>query len=252
MGRKVIFMIYFFQVLSLVACAAPKKLLVLNQNSDLSWAKGLIWYQIFPERFYNADPQNDPLAIEVPGAHLQPGWQPHPWTSDWYKIQPWEAKKSENFYEVVFKRRYGGDLIGVIQKLGYLQELGVGGIYFNPLFEATSLHKYDGSSFHHIDDNFGPDPAGDKARLAAVNENDDPATWIWISADSTFLKLINEVHQRGMKIVIDGVFNHTGTEFFAFQDVIKNQQDSRYAHWYDIVTWDDPATPQNEFDYKGW
>ena len=252
MGRTVVFTIWFFLTLILAACAAQKDESLLTQNTDLSWARGMIWYQIFPERFHNGDPLNDPQASEVPNAHLQPGWQPHPWTSDWYEFQTWEANKSSDFYEVVFERRYGGDLIGVIQKLDYLQELGIEGIYFNPVFEAPSLHKYDGSSFHHIDDNFGPDPSGDKARIAAANESDDPTTWIWSSADSTFLQLINEVHQRGMKIVIDGVFNHTGTEFFAFQDVIKNQQDSRYAHWYDIVAWDDPATPQNEFDYKGW
>ncbi|APF18375.1 alpha amylase catalytic region [Caldithrix abyssi DSM 13497] len=243
-----IFLIGLFIASVVFSCAsqAPQA----ERNTD--WASGIVWYQIFPERFNNGDPANDPTADEVPGADLQPGWQIHPWTSDWYKMQPWEKKQSDRFYDVVFTRRYGGDLIGVIEKLDYLKELGVEAIYFNPVFEAPSLHKYDGSSYHHIDNNFGPDAKGDMQRLRQANETEDPSTWIWTKADSLFLQLIKEAHARGIKIVIDGVFNHTGTEFFAFQDVIKNQQNSHYAHWYSVVSWDDPTTPQNEFDYKGW
>ena len=224
---------------------------VLAQQ-PLDWARGIVWYQIFPERFYNGLAGNDPTTAEVPEAELEPGWQVHPWTSDWYKLQPWERKRSQNFYEVVFTRRYGGDLVGVIQKLPYLKKLGVDAIYFNPIFEAPSLHKYDGSSFHHVDDNFGPNPQRDKARLAAANETEDPATWIWTSADSTFLELIRKAHQLGMKIVIDGVFNHTGRKFFAFQDILKHGPNSRYRDWYGILRWDNPETPQDEFDYKAW
>lgn len=216
------------------------------------WAKGIVWYQIFPERFFDGNPENGPRASEVPGAELEPGWQIHPWASDWYKMQPWELKRSDKFYDVVFTRRYGGDLIGVIENLDYLKDLGIDGIYFNPVFEAPSLHKYDGSTYHHIDDNFGPDPEGDKKQLAAANETEEPSTWIWTSADSTFLRLIREAHSRGIKIVIDGVFNHTGRQFFAFQDILKKGKDSRYADWYDITSWDDPSTPENEFDYNGW
>ncbi|HHM23765.1 MAG TPA: alpha-amylase, partial [Bacteroidetes bacterium] len=220
----------------------------------LRWAEGIVWYQVFPERFYNGSRANDPTKEEVPEAAQNPHWQIHPWTSDWYKLQPWEREVSANFYDgrVVFARRFGGDLIGVIQKLDYLKELGVDAIYFNPVFEAPSLHKYDASSYHHIDDNFGPNPVEDRRRIAAANETEDPATWIWTTADSTFLELIHQAHRRGIRVVIDGVFNHTGTQFFAFQDILKHGKHSRYASWYSIVSWDDPATPQNEFDYKGW
>ena len=131
-------------------------------------------------------------------------------------------------------------------------DLGINAIYFNPVFEAESLHKYDTGSYHHIDDNFGPDPSGDKKRLKEANENENPGTWIWTSADSTFLKLIQEAHKRGIRIVIDGVFNHSGRAFFAFQDILKNGKNSRYKDWYDILSWDDPATKENEFDYKAW
>ncbi len=223
-----------------------------RDDDALKWAEGRIWYQIFPERFRNGDPSNDPTPEEVPEADLEPGWQIHPWTSDWYLLQPWERKRSSYFYDVVYTRRYGGDLIGVIEKLDYLKSLGVEGIYFNPIFEAPSLHKYDAASYHHIDDNFGPDPVGDKARIAAARETEDPSTWIWTKADSTFLRLIQEAHKRGIKVVIDGVFNHSGTQFFAFQDILKNGKNSPYLDWYDILSWDDPETPENEFDYKAW
>ena len=224
-------------------------------EEPLAWAQGIVWYQLFPERFCNGDPANDPVASEVP--ELFPGdpWEISPWTSDWYEVQPWEkARNEDDFYELnmVFARRYGGDLEGVIQKLDYLQKLGIDAIYFNPLFEAESLHKYDGSTYHHIDDNFGPDPTGDKQRLAEAHETEDPATWIWTEADKLFLKLLDEAHKRNIRVVLDGVFNHTGVACFVFQDIIRNQQNSRYADWYLIDQWDDPNTEENEFDYKGW
>ncbi len=221
-------------------------------HTDTGWAQGIVWYQIFPERFRNGDTANDPVASEVPEAAGYPSWQIHPWGSDWFEVQPYERKKSKLFYDVVYSRRYGGDLIGVIGKLDYLKTLGVDAIYFNPLFEAPSLHKYDGASFHHIDNNFGADSRGDLQRLRRAGETEEPGTWIWTSADSVFLRLIREAHRRNIRIVMDGVFNHTGPEFFAFRDVRKNGPRSRYADWYDIKSWDDPATPQNEFDYAGW
>ena len=213
------------------------------------WSKDAIWYQIFPERFRNGDPGNDPTVAELEIAAAR-GWQLSPWTSDWYKLQPWEQRFSSKFYGNVFERRYGGDLQGVIDKLGYLSTLGITAIYFNPLFDAISLHKYDASTYHHIDHSFGPNPRADE--LLIHSETDDPATWKWTSADSLFLRLIQEAHRRGMKVIIDGVFNHSGTRFWAFKDVVKNQQRSRYASWYDVRKWDDPSTPHNEFSYKGW
>lgn len=243
----IIILLFFCQ-----ACSKNYTHKEIKVRPEVSWAKGMVWYQIFPERYYNGSSENDPIPEEVPKSGSQPGWQPHPWASDWYKLQPWELKSSNKFYDVVFERRYGGDLIGVIQKLDYLKALGVGGIYFNPIFEGESLHKYDGASYHHIEDNFGPNPAEDKRRIALANETDDPDTWIWTKADSTFLKLIKEAHKRDIKIVIDGVFNHTGTAFFAFKDIVEEQQKSIYAEWYDVIEWDDPDTEKNEFDHKGW
>ena len=79
------------------------------------------------------------------------------------------------------------------------------------------MHKYDGNSYHHIDPNFGPDPAGDFAQIA--RETSDPATWQWTAGDKLFLKLVKEAHARGMKVILDGVFNHTGRDFFAFKNL---------------------------------
>ena len=81
---------------------------------------------------------------------------------------------------------------------------------------------------------------------------DNADTWKWTEADKLFLKLVDEVHKRGMKIIIDGVFNHTGVQFWAFQDIVKNQSESKFKDWFIIDSFDDPTTPENEFDYKGW
>lgn len=231
-----------------------------------SWAAEAVWYQIFPERFWNGDRGNDPAPADLAGSwpfFTPEDWQIHPWTSDWYALQLWEksvewsrvldwAKPGEpNFSACAGMRRYGGDLQGVIDRLDYLQELGITAVYFNPLFESPSLHKYDAEMFHHVDNNFGPDPGGD--RRLWENENPaDPAAWHWTAADLLFLDLIRECHQRGIKIIIDGVFNHSGNTFWAFRDLLKNQQKSPYKDWYVVKQWDDPATPENELDYQCW
>jgi len=225
-----------------------------NLYEPPQWAKEAVWYQIFPERFFNGDRNNDPKPIDMKGAwpyFVPDDWQIHPWTSDWYELQTWEKNTKMDFYRNAGLRRYGGDLQGIIDKLDYLKELGVTAIYINPIFESPSLHKYDASMYHHIDNNFGPDPEGDRKIWESENPA-DPNTWQWTSADKLFLNLIKEAHKRNIKIIIDGVFNHTGTTFWAFQDILKNQQNSPYKDWYTIKKFDDPSTPENEFDYQGW
>jgi cyclomaltodextrinase / maltogenic alpha-amylase / neopullulanase len=216
------------------------------------WAADAVFYQVFPERFANGDQSNDPTreSLESPEA-VPENWRISPWTGDWYARADWEQQLGENFFEHgVFHRRYGGDLQGVIDKLEYLANLGINTIYFNPVFYARSLHKYDGNSFHHVDPYFGPNPTGDLALMAA--ETSDPATWHWTEADKLFLELVRQAHARNMRVIIDGVFNHTGRDFFAFADLRTRQQESPYREWYLVQGYDDPATPQNEFHYKGW
>ena len=215
------------------------------------WARDVVWYQIFPTRFANGDPTNDPNRASLNRPYEAPrGWQVMPWTDDWYARADWEREKSPHFYDTVLQRRYGGDLRGVLDRLDYLESLGVTGLYFNPVFFADSLHKYDGNSFHHIDPHFGPDPEGDLRRIA--DESANPATWEWTEADKMFLELLKECKARGIRVIIDGVWNHTGRDFFAFRDIRRNHRKSRYASWYAIKSFDDPRTARNEFDYHGW
>ena len=216
------------------------------------WAADAVFYQIFPERFRNGDPHNDPTreSLEFPDV-VPASWRISPWTGDWYERADWEQQLGPRFYDDgVFHRRYGGDLQGVLDQLDYLKQLGVNTLYFNPVFHARSLHKYDGSSFHHVDPHFGPDPSGDLALMAT--ETADPATWKWTAADRLFLQLIQAAHARQIRLIIDGVFNHTGRDFFAFADLRARQRDSAYRDWYLVESFDDPATPANEFRYKGW
>jgi glycosidase len=237
--KKIIILLSFVQVLN-------------AQNSFPDWAKGIVWYQIFPERFANGDITNDPAPDKIfPGESAPPNWKITPWTSSWFSQSQWEKNLGGKVRDHINKRRYGGDIQGIIDHLDYLKDLGIKGIYLNPVFDAVSLHKYDGSTYHHMDINFGPDPSGDKLLIASETP-DDPKTWKWTSADRLFLQLVQEVHKRGMKIIIDGVFNHVGTQFWAFRDLVKNQQNSRFKNWFQVLSFDNPATPQNEFDYKGW
>jgi glycosidase len=219
-----------------------------------SWAADAVWYQIFPERFRNGDPRNDPKPSDTRGAwpfESVRGWNVSSWTGDWYGLQPWEKADGKDFYWNAQTRRYGGDLQGIIDRLDYIQALGVNAIYLNPVFEAPSLHKYDPTFYHHVDNNLGPDP--DEDRLAWATENPaDPDTWKWSSADRLLLRLIQECHRRQMRIILDGVFEHVGVTFWAFRDVRLRGPQSRYADWFIIKRFDDPKTPADEFEYQGW
>jgi cyclomaltodextrinase / maltogenic alpha-amylase / neopullulanase len=206
------------------------------------WAAEAIWYQVFPERFRNGDPSNDP-ELEIPG------WRVTDWGSDYYKADDWERAYG-TIFESIQERRYGGDLQGILDRLDYLQELGITALYINPVFQSPSHHKYNGSSFHHIDPHFGPDPQGDIKLIESASETLDPNTWVWTKADLLYLDLVKEVHRRGMRIIMDGVFNHSGREFFAFKDILRKGRSSQYRDWYDIVRWD-PSLPDG-FEYRGW
>jgi glycosidase len=178
------------------------------------------------------------------------------WNSAWKDIQPgefeawqyrvraagenpdrYDRKKTGQpggrFFNVVWDRRYGGDLEGVIEQLDYLSGLGVNSIYLNPVFEAVSMHKYDTADFRHVDDNFGGDLRPPAMWRPDPDElYDDPSTWKWTAADRVFIRLLDEAHGRGMRIIIDGVFNHVGRNHPAFQDVMKRGKESPFARWF--------------------
>ena len=225
----------------------PPAMIIEQANPSPAWAADAIWYQIFPERFRNGATQSDPTLDDI-GAGAIAGWRICPWGLEWYGRDEWEKPHQENFFATVFNRRFGGDLIGLREQLPYLQDLGINAIYLNPVFWAASLHKYDATAYHHIDPTLGPDREGDLRALAAANETEDPATWIWTSADRFFLDLVADLHSRGMRVILDGVLNHSGTRCFAFQDLKKKGKASRYADWYQVTKWNDDGT----FTYASW
>ncbi len=233
---------------------APKDLPDEILTAVPQWAQEAIWYQIFVERFRDGDPGNQPTLETIRGSwphHKPDSWQPTAWTRDWYSIEDWALDSGKEFYRTVQMRRYGGDLQGVLDKLDYLADLGITAIYFNPLNDSPSLHKYDARNYHHIDVNFGPDPEGDRA-LMEQEDPADPDTWVWTSADLLFLEVVKEARKRGIRVVMDYSWNHTGITFWAWRHVLEHQQESPYANWYQISRFNDPETDQNEFEYPGW
>jgi glycosidase len=232
----------------------PDKVWILEPVSfDVpKWATHAVWYQIFPERFRNGNPDNDPGRFDYENLV---GWNTNWWDVLAGETAPTDA--ADNFYTGtgdVWDRRYGGDIQGVKEKLPYLKELGITAIYFNPVFEGESMHKYDTSDFRHVDDNFGvlheggeypPNYGGDKA---------DPSTWVWSESDKVFLDFLQEAKAQGFKVVIDGVFNHVGRAHPLFQDVLENGQDSEYADWFVITDWGtggEPGEPGG-IQWKAW
>lgn len=232
------------------------KHIALNSNGEFvpEWAKSAIWYQVFPERFRDGDSSNNPTVADIEGADPQDmpsHWEIHPWGSDWYKLQAYEkANGQQALWKHQLRRRYGGDLQGLINKLDYIHDMGFNAIYLNPVFDAPSLHKYDAASYHHIDPNFGPDPDGDRKLIAKENPL-DPDTWVWTKADKLALELIEEAHKRGIRIIFDGVFNHMGINSFAFKNLQQHQQKSPFKDWFDVISYTDKVAG-TVFDYKGW
>ena len=173
--------------------------------STPDWAKGAVMYQIFVDRFRNGDPDNDVLSGEytyVGARSVQ--------VTDWKKYPDPHGN---------IREFYGGDLQGVIEKLDYLKDLGIEVIYFNPLFVSPSCHKYDTQDYDHIDPHLGK-IVSDKGELlgeGGINKNAtrfiDRVTNLknLEASDELFAKLIAEAHKRGIRVILDGVFNHCGS-----------------------------------------
>lgn len=244
-------------VISMLSCMSNKKEKSedpLPFDQPPTWAKEAIWYQIFVERFRNGNPANDPTPETCDNALIDPlpaDWKLTPWGHNWYQQEEWAKSTNLDFYRTIQMRRYGGDLDGVEEKIPYLKELGINAIYFNPINDAPSLHKYDARHYHHIDVTFGDDPKGDLA-LMATEDHADPTTWTWTSADKKFLALVKKLHANGIKVVLDYSWNHTGNNFWAFKDVEKNKEASPYKDWYHTKFTKDPASGETKFEYEGW
>lgn len=206
------------------------------------WAKGAVWYQIFPERFDNANRANDPRGVGV----FDPGWS-SPWervsvdeleaararaAGRWPPASLDPARMGGALYNVVFQRRYGGDLQGVVRRLEHVADLGVDAIYLTPIFRAPSLHKYDAADYRHVDETFAA--AGDPTPESPPGKTADPATWGWTAADRYVLDtLLPAIRRHGMRVIFDGVWNHVGREHWAFRDVLEHGRSSPYAEWFD-------------------
>lgn len=219
------------------------------------WAKGAVMYQIYVDRFYNGDPSNDVLTDEYNyiGEHVT-------------RVEDW------NKYPATMGVRefYGGDLQGVMDKMDYLQDLGIDVIYFNPLFVSPSNHKYDIQDYDYIDPHFGK-IVNDTGNLLEPwqKENKDATRYInriankenLEASNELFAKVVEEAHKRGMKVILDGVFNHCGSfnkwldreriyeNFEGYEKGAYISADSPYRdyfHFYEQNRW--PYNPT----YDGW
>lgn len=156
------------------------------------WVNDAVFYQIFPDRFYNGEKSNDPQ-----------------------QVKSWGTTPTSNSF-------FGGDLQGIIEKLDYLSELGINALYLTPIFLSPSNHKYNIDDYYKIDPHFGD--------------------------LETAKKLVNEAHQRGIRIILDAVFNHCGYNFFAFRDVREKGEASEYVDWFVIK--DFPIKTEHPVNYQ--
>ena len=221
------------------------------------WAKGAVMYQIFVDRFCNGDESNDVRTCE----YVYIG-RPVNRVEDW-------GKNPTTMDVGCF---YGGDLKGVWEKLDYIQGLGVEVIYLNPIFVSPSNHKYDIQDYEHIDPHFGV-IVEDKDGLVAADavDNGDAEKYVVRTAsprnleasDRFFAEFVEEIHRRGMKVILDGVFNHCGSfnkwldgeEIYARQGGYEPgaflSKDSPYRSFFQFYDEKDSAWPRNK-TYDGW
>ncbi len=212
------------------------------------WTRGAIWYQILIDRFCNGDQANDPDGKGVLGDSLYQ-WRVSPWTGNWYDLSIQEKLYNKDFYPNAFLRQYGGDYAGILKRVGYLKNLGVGALMLSPVFSATSSHKYDVNSLHHTCKHFGRKNGVDTTYMNR-EVPDDPKTWYFTGADRDFLDMVKALHDSGLKVVIDAQLVHTSPTFWAFDDLVRNQEKSRFAAWFGVKQWDKAETPfESEFSY---
>ena len=281
----------------------PKRLVVNTTSKDIqlfdvpNWAKEAIWYNIFPDRFYNGNHYNDPIFNEFGPEAFKPNrlheqnfiedykWEKsnnvisqfdrNRWTADFREQVIWEKLgEREIDYSLKYARMYGGDLQGIKEKIPYMKELGINAVWLNPVFFSYQNHKYGANDFRHISPDFGTiktsgkthsveinknnkygnksyiDVLGNKAstsselKLLEVNlkgenrgkngygETEEPSTWVWTESDLIMVDLIKELHRNGIRVIFDGVFNHSSSEHWTFNMVLADGENSKYKDWY--------------------
>jgi cyclomaltodextrinase / maltogenic alpha-amylase / neopullulanase len=166
-----------------------------QQFNPPHWVKDTLWYQIFPERFHNGDKSNDPKG-----------------TLEWHRGP------------VTNKETYGGDIAGIIERLPYLADLGISGIYITPVFESVSTHKYDTRNYFAIDPSFG--------------------------TEEDLIELVKKAHQLNIKVMLDAVFNHSGADFPFWEDVKKHKNLSEYKDWFHIKSYEPLSYETFSFEKK--
>ena len=219
------------------------------------WAKGAVMYQIYVDRFCNGDPSNDVLTNEYCyiNEHVQ-----H--VDDWYRCPA--AMDVREFY--------GGDLQGVLDKMDYLEDLGIEAIYFNPLFVSPSNHKYDSQDYDYIDPHIGR-IVEDTGELLENGQKENRFATRYINrvtnranleaSNELFIKVVEEAHKRGIRVIMDGVFNHCGSfnKWMDRERIYENAEgyapgayvsaDSPYRNYFDFKNQN--AWPYNA-SYDGW
>ena len=281
----------------------PKRLSVKTTAEDIQifsipdWSKEAIWYNIFPDRFYNGNSYNDPIFNELGpeafnvnelheqnfvekykwaeenGRHVE--FDRNRWTSDFGRQVEWEKVKEERIdYSLKYARMYGGDLKGIKEKIPYLRELGINAVWLNPVFFSYQNHKYGANDFRHISPDLGTIRTSGKrhnVEVAADNkygnrtyvdvlgrnalnnselellevkikgsdkgkngygETEDPSTWVWTESDLIMSDLIKEFHKNGIRVIFDGVFNHSSDRHWTFNMVLAEGEGSKYKDWY--------------------
>ncbi len=248
---------YYFQINGAVRQVADEWKFRLSPGfATPDWAKGAVMYQIFTDRFCNGDPSND---VETGEYHYLGGKS--------QKVADWNSVSKD----ASVRDFYGGDLQGVIDKLDYLQDLGVEVLYFNPLFVSPSNHKYDIQDYDYIDPHFGK-IVDEKGELLPENGeysgNSKATKYInrvtnlknLEAGNRLFQTLVEEAHRRGMKVILDGVFNHCGSfnKWLDREKIYENQpgyekgayisKNSPYRDYFDFSTdeWPDNGS------YDGW
>ncbi|MBM6828374.1 glycoside hydrolase family 13 protein [Anaerotignum lactatifermentans] len=209
------------------------------------WAKGAVMYQIYVDRFCNGDPTNDVVSGEYRylGKIVR-------------RIEKWDTKPENED----FRNFYGGDLRGVMDKLGYLASLGVEVIYLNPIFVSPSSHKYDTQDYSHVDPHFGV-ILKDESKLLHGNEKNSRAEKYIArttdpknlkASDALFAELVQKAHAHGIRVILDGVFNHCGA-FHKWLDREKiyfhDKEGAFYCRkspYHDFFYWNPDGT------YEGW
>ena len=169
----------------------------MSEPETPEWARDAIFYQIFPDRFARS------LSVPKPS-----------------NLDDWGAPPTWHAYQ-------GGDLIGVVERLDYLKDLGVNAIYFTPIFQSASNHRYHTHDYEKVDPMLGGNDA--------------------------LRRLIDAAHAKGIRVVLDGVFNHASRGFFQFHDILENGAESAYLDWFGVS-----GFPLNAYDrekapsYKAW